>query len=77
MKHIDLSQAKRWFSFILVLLLTTGCTTVQPWEKNHLAKPEMTWQADALQGSLHSHIYHSKEGSSGSNSTAGGGCGCN
>ncbi|WP_416458609.1 DUF4266 domain-containing protein [Saccharophagus degradans] len=50
---------------------------MQPWEKNHLAKQEMTWYPDPLQARLKDHIYHSKEGSAGSTGSAGGGCGCN
>lgn len=58
----------------------TGCKgwgDVQPWEKGHLAKPEMTFERDALDGAYTEHIYFSKEGSSGGNGVGGGGCGCN
>lgn len=64
-------------ALLLSTLATSACTTVQPWEKNHLAKQEMTWQPDPLRRRLKDHMYHSKEGSSGSTASAGGGCGCN
>jgi len=54
-----------------------NCTQVQPWERGHLAQPEMAWQTDGLESALNNHIFFSKEASSGGSSTAGGGCGCN
>jgi len=67
----------------LTLLLTTGlvasgCTSlgVQPWERDLLAKKEMTL-SNGLDDSLDDHIYFSKEASSGGRSFGGGGCGCN
>jgi hypothetical protein len=37
----------------------------------------MQWQTDPLESALNDHIFFSKEASSGGNSAAGGGCGCN
>ena len=64
-----------------LMLLFNGCSFIQdvkPWEKGDLAKPIMQ------EGGLHSdvtkfesHIYFSKEASSGGYGVAGGGCGCN
>ena len=61
----------------LCILLLNGCTTVQPWEKGTLAKKEMAWEPLPLEAAFLSHVYFSKEGSSGGLSAAGGGCGCN
>jgi len=58
-------------------LLLTSCQQVQPWERGHLAKIEMAWESDPLEGLLQDHIFFSKEASSGGNTAAGGGCGCN
>lgn len=60
-------------------LATSGCSlnTVQPWQKNHLARPDMQLATSAVEMGLEDHIYFSKEGSSGGRSFAGGGCGCN
>lgn len=58
-------------------LMLSACTQVQPWEMGYLAKDEMAWDADPLESALNDHIFFSKEASSGGNSTAGGGCGCN
>jgi hypothetical protein len=59
------------------LLLLGACSTVQPWERGMLARPEMQWQPDLLEARLEQQIYTSKEASSGGTGAAGGGCGCN
>ena len=62
---------------LVALLLVTGCTTVKPWQRGTLAKPEMSWSPDPLETTLENHIYYSKEASFGGTAAAGGGCGCN
>lgn len=67
-------------TFLAVLICATtliSCTQVRPWERGYLARDEMAWQADSLEGALNDHIFFSKEASSGGSSAAGGGCGCN
>jgi Domain of unknown function (DUF4266) len=57
-----------------------GCShlgEVNAWEKGHLAKPSMTFEADPLEQRFVQHIYASKENSSGGYGVGGGGCGCN
>ena len=56
-----------------------GCGTaqVQPWERGILAKDEMQWQSDVMEGRMRDQIHASKEASSGGTGAAGGGCGCN
>lgn len=58
-------------------LLLASCADVRAWERGYLARQEMAWDSDALESSLNDHIFFSKEASSGGNSAAGGGCGCN
>jgi len=66
---------------VLILLLgaasLSACTQVRPWERGYLARDEMAWNTDGLESALNEHIFFSKEASSGGNSAAGGGCGCN
>ena len=62
---------------VCALVLGTGCTQVQPWERGSLARDDMQWQPDVMEGRLRAHIYYSKEASSGGDGAAGGGCGCN
>ena len=62
---------------VVLCLFAWGCETVEPWERGTLAKEEMQWQADVLEGRLRDQIHFSKEASSGGGGAAGGGCGCN
>lgn len=63
-----------------VALLLTGCGVMKPpkpWEKEDLARPEMTMAGDALDQRFTQHVYQSKENGTGSSAVGGGGCGCN
>ena len=62
---------------LLCASLLISCADVRAWERGYLAREEMAWDPDALESSLNDHIFFSKEASSGGNSAAGGGCGCN
>ena len=63
----------------LILCLTSACSSlgVEPWERDLLARKEMSLNSSPIDASLDDHIYFSKEASSGGRSFAGGGCGCN
>jgi hypothetical protein len=66
--------------FSIITLTLSGCslgTAVQPWEKQTLARPEMTFEGDKLDTAYTEHIYSSKEAASGGSGVGGGGCGCN
>lgn len=66
------------FVFILLIMaLSSGCTTVKPWERGTLSKKEMSWSPDPLAGTLSEHIYFAKEAAAGGYGSAGGGCVCN
>ena len=65
---------------LLALLLLSSlfsCATVEPWQREILAKQEMSLSANPLAAKIDDHIYFSKESSSGGRSFGGGGCGCN
>ena len=62
---------------LICSLRLISCADVRAWERGYLAREEMAWDPDALESSLNDHIFFSKEASSGGNSAAGGGCGCN
>ncbi|MGI9289273.1 MAG: DUF4266 domain-containing protein [Pseudomonadales bacterium] len=80
-------MTKKTFSNVRALLVAgmvvamplglSGCETVSAWERKNLARPEMGWTPDALDGQLADHVYFSKEGSNGGGKAVGGGCGCN
>ncbi len=64
-----------------ILLLALGiwlsaCTSVQPWERGNLAKPQMALDPYPLQSSLRAHNYGSREAAASNNAAQGGGCGC-
>lgn len=65
-------------AYLLVLVVALGaCSTVAPYEKERLARPDMLngRNADARSGQDHATAY--REGASGAQGSAGGGCGCN
>jgi uncharacterized protein DUF4266 len=61
----------------LIVLALGGCAAVQPWERDVLARPEMSLDNAPLDAAIDDHIYFSKEASSGGRGFGGGGCGCN
>lgn len=67
----------RSISLAVVLLALAGCAGVQPWERDVLARPEMSLDNAPLDAAIDDHIYFSKEASSGGRGFGGGGCGCN
>lgn len=56
-------------------LALSGCASmgVQPWERDVLARPEMSLDASPLDAAIDDHIYFSKEASSGGRGFGGGG----
>ena len=73
-------KRKTQLALILVYFVgLSGCSSlgVEPWERDLLAKDEMSLNASPIDTSLDDHIYFSKEASSGGKSFGGGGCGCN
>jgi hypothetical protein len=67
------------FSLLAACLVLQGCASVgvEPWQRDVLARPEMSLDANPVDAALDDHIYFSKEASSGGRGFGGGGCGCN
>jgi hypothetical protein len=61
----------------LLLSLSTGCARVKPWERDALARREMSWNPDPLYNAMQGHVRFSKEASLPATTSGGGGCGCN
>ena len=59
--------------------LASGCaaTAVQPWDRDIMARKQMSFNPLPLERAIDDHIYFSKEGSTGGAGVGGGGCGCN
>lgn len=60
--------------FVLVLT-TTACSHVRPWERGKLAHPSMATSSFA--GPAEEHMYAVQEGAVGGGAAAESGCGCN
>ncbi|HEX5054990.1 MAG TPA: DUF4266 domain-containing protein [Gammaproteobacteria bacterium] len=67
---------KKLLMFLLLSLSGCSLTPVQPWQRDTLARPQMR-PVHPVDTAFDDHIYFSKEASSGGQSFAGGGCGCN
>ena len=64
-------------ALILVLCACVqGCANVAPWERGNLAKPHMALNPEPMQSALRTHLYGSREASTGGGAASGGGCGC-
>ena len=63
----------------VILGLASGCASmkVHPWDRDLLAEKKMQFNPDPVLTGVDDHIYFSKEGSTGGQDAAGGGCGCN
>ena len=63
------------------VLLLTACSSwepwVQPYEREILADPIMSFSRQPSIENHYTHVYEVREGSHGGSSTIGGGCGCN
>ena len=68
---------RRMLLVAAVALFSGACTSVEPWERGALARPEMQFDPNPLHGDLYEQVYDSKEAASGGSGTAGAGCGCN
>jgi hypothetical protein len=80
MMNKNILKKSAHYGCLLILLALSGCSigqAVKPWEKESLARPEMTFEGDQLDIRYTEHIYSSKEGASGGAGVGGGGCGCN
>lgn len=63
----------------LLLLNLPACSSlgVEPWQRDVLSRADMQFEGNALSTTFSQQFYYSKEGSSGGQGFAGGGCGCN
>jgi hypothetical protein len=64
---------------LLIAGSLSGCAamSVKPWDRDLLAKPSMRLTGLPLESAVDTHVYFSKEGSTGGMGLGGGGCGCN
>lgn len=60
-----------------LLAAFAGCAHVAPHEREALTRPSMDAKAESGEASFQAHVRESREGSTASAGSSGGGCGCN
>ena len=60
-----------------IALITTGCNTVQPWERGTLSEYGMRPDRAPVYDALWEHVFFTREAAHGGKGIGGGGCGCN
>ena len=60
-----------------LLLLACGCTTVAPYQRGYLARPDMAFESSVGLAKAMEKTFPAKEAASGAGAVGGGGCGCN
>jgi hypothetical protein len=58
-------------------LAVAGCSHVQPWQREDLARPTMVGDQEPGEARFDEHARTAREGGAGGSGQAGGGCGCN
>jgi hypothetical protein len=64
------------FVAIFCMFFMSGCFAIMQWQRQYLGNSIMQFHPDGKETELNQHIYPRREGSSGGESGAGGGCGC-
>jgi hypothetical protein len=71
----------RSISLLLVAVSLSACGSLKPWvkpyERQNIADPIMNFSRDPVSDAFLSHVRDAREGASGADGGAGGGCGCN
>jgi hypothetical protein len=61
---------------VIAVPLFVGCSSVEPWQRGTLAKPQMALDPHPRRTALIAHVRSAREAASGTVSKDGGGCGC-
>lgn len=64
-------------ALLAILGLASGCATVRPYQRERLTDRIMSFQTDAREGARRMKTFEAREGSTGGQGGAGGGCACN
>jgi Domain of unknown function (DUF4266) len=66
---------------VLCVVTLCACGNIEPWvkpyERQALADPIMSFDANPVSTAYLDHVFDAREGARGANGSAGGGCGCN
>ena len=78
---MKISAMGRVLLAVAALVAVSGCSNIEPWvkpyERDRLADPIMSLDADPVSSSYVKHVYEAREGARGGEGAVGGGCGCN
>jgi hypothetical protein len=66
---------------MVAVVALSGCGNIEPWvkpyERQALADPIMSFDANPVSTAYLDHVFEAREGARGALGSAGGGCGCN
>ena len=62
---------------LALLVMIGGCASVEPWQREHLARRDMSLASSPGMDHALEKTYTAKEAASGVGTVGGGGCGCN
>ena len=63
-------------TFVMSIMLASGCANVRPYEREKLADPILERQNQFAKQTLEQKFFSTREGSMGGAGGIGGGCGC-
>jgi hypothetical protein len=64
-------------ALVSLAVLAPACATVRPYEREHMSRAAMSFEAEIGETSFRAHVHDSREGATGGHGSTGGGCGCN
>jgi hypothetical protein len=77
----DSRKLWRGVALAALALALAGCGNIEPWvkpyERQALADPIMSFDANPVSTAYLDHVFDAREGARGANGSSGGGCGCN
>lgn len=76
MKTFSARLARRLALGLLLAYALTGCATVSAYQRERLVDPIMSFRAEAKRDARLTKSFEAREGSTGGNGGAGGGCAC-
>lgn len=76
MKTLSPRLARRLALGLLLACAASGCATVSPYQRERLVDPIMSFRAEAKRDARLTKSFEAREGSTGGNGGAGGGCAC-
>lgn len=77
MRRNRIAAAPVALALVALGAVASGCGGVKAWQKEQLADPIMSFEADSREAAGELHWIEAREGSTGGTGSAGGGCACN